>query len=387
MQAAVLTARWDRAIDAVGEPAWQAAASGRSFFLSYPWLRGAERTLTPDPCYLSLWHDGDAVACAPAQHVVDGGGYYYYDLPRILAESDGAAGVLRERRQELYPALLAVANGMAAGLCLRQDLPGPERAAAARAAVEALADRAESVSAPVTGWLYLARDDDPELAASLDAAGFATGTVSAECVLPVRWGSFDDYVQSLSKKRRYVVRREAAAFENAGLRMEVGDASALTPEIAGLQAQLRAKYGHPSDLAAILRSFHQMRERLAPYVRVFTARRGGAAVGFVLVLAYDGVYYTKSAGFDYGSLGADFCYFTVLFYEPVRRAIEDGTRLIHYGIDSYDAKLMRGCRLRPLDAAVRFSGPLARELGEAFGRYSAATAECFGALAAKHGAR
>jgi hypothetical protein len=44
-----LTVRWDNAIDAVGESAWQATAQGRSFFLSYPWLRGAERTLTRIP--------------------------------------------------------------------------------------------------------------------------------------------------------------------------------------------------------------------------------------------------------------------------------------------------------------------------------------------------
>jgi predicted N-acyltransferase len=399
-----LTVRWDNAIDAVGEPAWQATAHDRSFFLSYPWLLGAERTLTPDPCYLSLWRadNDDPVACAPAQHIAPGASYFYYDLPRMLSDADtvaelapfltaeeksrlaATAELLRERSAQLYPALLAVANGMAAGLCLHPDLRDGERAAVAEAAVVALTTRARSMDAPVAGLLYLARGDDPELAASLATAGFVSGTVAAECVMPVHWDSFDEYAESFGKKRRYAIRREAAAFERAGLGMEVGDATALGPEIAELQAQLRVKYGHPGDTASILRSYHRMRERLGPYVRVFIARRGSAAVGFLLVLADGDRYYTKSIGFDYTALGQDFCYFTVLFYEPVRRAIAEGVRLIHYGVDSYDAKITRGCRLRLLDAVVQFTGPLAPCLGEAFALHTRATAERFRQLAEKH---
>jgi predicted N-acyltransferase len=399
-----LTARWDNAIDSVGEAAWQATTQGRSFFLSYPWLRGAERTLTPEPCYLSLWRadGGHPVACIPAQHIAAGASYFYYDLPRMLSDADtvaelvpflaaeeqtrltATAELLRERSAQLYPVLLAVANGMAVGLCLRSDLRDRERGAAAETAVAALTTRARSVDAPVAGFLYLARDDDPELAASLAAARFVSGTVAAECVMPVHWDSFDGYVESFSQKRRYAIRREVAAFERSGLHMEVGDATTLGPEIAELQAQLRVKYGHPGDTASILRSYHQMRESLGPYVRVFVARRGHAAVGFVLAFAYGDTYYAKSIGFDYTALGHDFCYFTVLFYEPVRRAIAEGVRLIHYGVDSYDAKIARGCQLRLLDASVKFTGPLGPLLGEAFALHTKATAERFRQLAKKY---
>jgi len=398
-----LTTRWDTTIEAIGERAWQATARHRSFFLSYPWLRGAERTLTPEPRYLSLRHaDGELVACVPAQHVEPGRSYFYYDLPRMLSDAESVAELapfltpaqfarltavatlLREGAGRSYPALLAVANGMTAGLCVRPDLPGRSRAAVADAAVAALVDRAGTLAAPVTGFLYLATEDEPELTTSLASAGFVRGTVAAECVLPIRFGSFDEYTASFGKKRRYAIKREVAAFERAGLRMEVRDATALGLEIAELQAQLRAKYGHPGDVAGVLRSYDRMREHLGRHIRVFVALRGDRAVGFVLVLVDGEHYYTKSIGFDYTSLGDDFCYFTVLFYEPIRRAIASGIRSIHYGVDSYGAKTARGCRLRLLDAAMRFDGPLRLELDEAFALHTKATAARFRELTEKH---
>lgn len=381
-----LAVRWDRTVDAIGADAWDVAARGRSLFLSYPWLRSAEGSLTPDPRYLSLSEaPGEApIACVPMQLISQGASYFYYDLPRMLTDADTVtaqaehlepreaarlvttARQLRERSADLYPALVACANGMAAGLCLRGDLDARHRQDAADAAVSALHCYADEMACPVAGFLYLAADGDPELGESLRASGFARGVIGAESLMRVRWPSFDAYVASFPRNRRTAIRREVSAFERAGLRMEVAGANALGPEIAALQAQLRTKYGHPADEDAILLSYARMRRDLRPYIRVFIARRGTAAVGFVLVFAIDGAYYTKSIGFDYSALGQDFCYFNTLFYEPVRRAIADGVRLIHYGVDSYATKISRGCELGLLHAALRFTGPLRAPLRDAF---------------------
>jgi hypothetical protein len=58
-------------------------------------------------------------------------------------------------------------------------------------------------------------------------------------------------------------------------------------------------------------------------------------------------------GFDYAALPGAYEYFTVAFYEPIRYAYAHGLRRIHLGRESYQAKVRRGARLRPLWGVLR----------------------------------
>jgi predicted N-acyltransferase len=396
-----LDARWDRTIDGVGADGWQRATRDRSFFLSYPWLRSAEGPLTPDPRYLTIRRPGDEdpLACVPAQRVDEGKCYFYYDLPRMLTDADAVARSalhlpasdacrltelaqqLRERSGQMYPDLIAAASGMASDLCLRPGLDPQERHLVADRAVAALAAHADHLGAAASGFLYLGDGAAPELAGSLSAHGFSTGLVGAECLLPVAWPSFEEYLHSFSRNRRQSIEREIRRFHRAGLSIDVTDAGALGPELAVLQATLRDKYGHSSDLAAIEASYHRMRDELGPCIRVVTARRGARVVGFMLILATEDAFYARSVGFDYDTIQGDFCYFNVVFYEPIRLAIAERVPLIHYGVDSYATKTSRGCRLSSLHAAIRFAGPLSEPLREVFSLTSRANTARFAGLA------
>ena len=74
--------------------------------------------------------------------------------------------------------------------------------------------------------------------------------------------------------------------------------------------------------------------------------------------AHDGVWYCRAAGFDYDRLTRnDFCYFNAGFYAPLRYALAEGAHRIELSMESYQAKLGRGCRLRPLSLALRSDEP------------------------------
>lgn len=88
-------------------------------------------------------------------------------------------------------------------------------------------------------------------------------------------------------------------------------------------------------------------------MRLFIAFKEQRPVAFALFYEYNGVYYLRPIGFDYSRLNDEFCYFNLIFYAPIREAIRAGIKAIHYSMESYDAKLGRGCKLRHLLAYVR----------------------------------
>jgi hypothetical protein len=63
----------------------------------------------------------------------------------------------------------------------------------------------------------------------------------------------------------------------------------------------------------------------------------------------------RVVGFDYDrSQPGD--YFETLFYAPIEEALERGARSIHFGSESYTAKILRGSEVEPLWSAVDGAG-------------------------------
>ena len=50
------------------------------------------------------------------------------------------------------------------------------------------------------------------------------------------------------------------------------------------------------------------------------------------------------------------CYFAVDYHETARWAVGNGIRRIHYGMAAYEAKVTRGCELRPRWGWFAFHG-------------------------------
>jgi hypothetical protein len=71
----------------------------------------------------------------------------------------------------------------------------------------------------------------------------------------------------------------------------------------------------------------------------------GRPVGCCLFYRHRGTVYLRAVGFDYEGLAGAFEYPTLAYYLP---AGLPGVRRLHAGIESPEAKALRGARLRPL---------------------------------------
>jgi predicted N-acyltransferase len=367
--------RTARSIQEIG-PGWEAVSQECSFYLSYPWLRTMEGALSSESYYLIL-HDGDGspLAGVPCHFITDRESYRLYNLPELLLSPETLdtacsllggeearrleqlARSLRHNADDLYPVLTAVTpSGYISSICYRPGVRPEEKGRAAEELVGSVEQMASDRRAVTIAFLYIPAGSDPWLHQAVVSRGYVPVTLTGECLLPVRWTSFEGYLRSCSKSRRQSIVREMRKFREAGFAISQDGAEALTPRLATLQASVQRRHGHRIEVEQILGTYAKINEYLASFTRLFVARRSRDVTAFSLFYQTNQVFYARLVGLDYEQIEGTYAYFNVLFYEPIRAAIAEGSRLIHFGIESFEAKLARGCELRPLMGYVRF-GP------------------------------
>lgn len=359
-------------IDDVGRQAWR-PLEPPSFYLSHDWVRAVEGMLGPEHPYLVAERGGEVVAVVACQLARDADLYAFFNLPSLLLSAervaelrpwlstvDGArlaelAAGLRPQGGQLLPALLAtVPRGYQSGIVYHRDLAAGERDEVARRVLDAFDELAIRSGAGAAAVIYLQEGADPHLEAALDARGYVPTVLGGNCFLDVRWPDLDSYLAQFSSGRRRTLRIDMQRFAAAGGTVTVGGVELLRDELAAMQAATQSKYGHRADPAHTLRWYARIRAELGPYVRVSLARRGADVLGFGMFYEMGGELQARVVGFDYSLRGAERAYFNVAFYEPIRYAIATGLRRIDYGMESYEAKMKRGCDLRPLRGWFRF---------------------------------
>ncbi len=234
------------------------------------------------------------------------------------------------------------------------DVATEVRAALARAA-SALADEDGSVLT----FAYLADAEVvEELAGALGAREHAV--VGADTVLDVEWTDFEGYLAGRSRGRRGTIRRERRQYLGSGLTTGVHESTSVLGErTALLQVHLAGKYGVRASVESVLEDYRDLAATLDDDVLVFTADRDGVAVGVCVCLRDGDTLHIRSVGFDYSSVGGDFVYFNLMFYEPLLWGLDNGVRRFRFGNGAYRAKRLRGCRVEPLHGVVRWPGSLA----------------------------
>jgi predicted N-acyltransferase len=208
------------------------------------------------------------------------------------------------------------------------------------------------------------------LSGALRQAGYESAVLAAQCPMIMQWPSFGEYVASLTKRWRRNVRQELRAFDAAGLKLAVFGAEELTgriDDLAPLYANLQFRYGHDPGLAEARATLEWIVSRFAGATRVVAVLDGDRVLAFHLLFLARGAIYTYITGQTYDERArSTFSYFHATYYEPVRMAMETGAGWIDFGIESYPAKLARGCQVRPLAGFFRPSsgipGPAARYL-------------------------
>ncbi len=173
--------------------------------------------------------------------------------------------------------------------------------------------------------------------------------LQADTWLRVPAGGWEEWLGSLSRGRRHTVRSETKRFAEAGYEIVEGPLREWTGVAAELLAATEAKYGHAHPAGFYERLLVAQVKHMGEEARVaLCVPPGERPVGYVLYYVYGGTLYVRSAGFDYPRLRGAAEYFNLVIYLPLRRAVAAGARLVHTGIESTQAKVLRGAEMRPL---------------------------------------
>jgi uncharacterized protein len=298
------------------------------------WLAFVERDTNADCRYVTVKRGGELMAAIPVYRVRKEENDFYD--PRNLV--DGRWGVKH--------LIVGTRRGYVNTFPINDGLIYDERR---RILATLLGEVEREAAGDGALLLYMPGTTADELASI--RPGVAPLLTSMDACLTLRGSGFDDYLSGLHKQARTNVRREIAAYQAADVITGFARIGECCDEAAPLLQQLQERYGHGGDEKAYRRMLRGQAEILDDMSLVITARRGGRLIGFALFYLWGNTMYLRMAGFDYAMLDDAFEYFNLAFYLPIKWAYEHGFSQLHLGRESYDAKVRRGARLRPLLSA------------------------------------
>ncbi|WP_052809874.1 GNAT family N-acetyltransferase [Streptomonospora alba] len=161
-------------------------------------------------------------------------------------------------------------------------------------------------------------------------------------------GGWEGWLDSLSAKRRSMVRRDLRRFDEAGCTVRHAPLEDVVDVAAELQARTDERYGRRAPAEAIADSFRRQAAAAGGAARAALCCRDGRIIGYCAYLLRGRTLFLRSAGFDYTRLNGVAEYFTTVYYSPIRAAVRAGARHVHAGIAAEDAKALRGADLHPL---------------------------------------
>jgi hypothetical protein len=355
---ATLTVHVLGAVDEITEADWRAVTRGRGFYSSPRWLRLVEDDPWHDVWYLAVRDEARLLgvlpvylATGPRQAAVDA----FYDPAAVFVEPSGAGDPARWR-----PALVAGGRaGYETELLLRPGLPAATRREVLAAIVARLRRLAKVWGVDATAFMYLTPDAARELGPVLGARPLLA-TASASVPL-AGCDTFDDYLGRLGGHRRRRVRHEIQEFARGGLTIREARLSDTVGVLAPLLAEHHGRYGLAEDGAMLAAHLGRHAEHLDDLARVLLCQDGGRTVGALLAYEWEDGWYARAVGLADGLRGA---YFNLVYYEPIRLAVQRGAARYAVGPSTIGAKVKRGAVLEPrwslLDGTDRVAADISR---------------------------
>ena len=333
------------------------------------WYRFTERTDLHEVRYLEMREDGQAIALAPLLITAKPGGLLFYDPPRLA----GTAGALAEPElldpsdqqrwagltatlpdPDQYPSLALATFGNHHGVAHAPDRTPDQRRALMAALPNLLLQAAAELGCRSVALLYVGEPEAADVDDSASRAGYTATLLGAEGVLELPETTWEGYLEGLSKRRRYQTKKELRSYEAAGWSTVVRTGpDAFSEDLVALQVAHRLKYGLPGGEDRVRRDLTAVRDELGESCVVFTAEKNGQIGSFTLYLRTRDALFARTGGTLPDARG---CYFAVDYHETARWALENGIRRIHYGMAAYEAKVTRGCELRPRWGWFAFHG-------------------------------
>ncbi len=320
---------------------WESLARGKSLYATWPWYRMLEGQPGFEPRYLlARASDGGLRAALPAYRTLGGGNERYY--PDYLF-----GGLLKEDLARRDAWLPGFSGGSSAAYLTHLLTDGSDEGSdAAAALVDAFFGLAEDEAS--AAWIFYVTPEDARTLAGLVPEDVVCLYGAADLALSIRWRSFDEYLASASRR----VRRDLATFGKSGGSIVVTTLEEAGTSLAPLLASSLTKLVKATSVDDAERILLQHAALLSPWSRVFVCMSAGRPIGFALFFELENILYARLVGFDYAK-AVNGEYFALLFYAPIRDALERGIERIHFGIGAHEPKLARGAEPRPLWCFLR----------------------------------
>ncbi len=229
-----------------------------------------------------------------------------------------------------------------------------------------LEETADGEGARAVVWPWVDAGAEALIACARDR-GYAVLYAGATARLPVRWGTFEDYVASRSKAVRRTVRADLSAFRDAGFHaVAAEDFRAAAPAMEALyrEAYRRRNERDPRIPAGC---FERLAETPTSGLFAQLTWSGERLVGCSINLAAAGVLEGTFTAFAAGHEGGP-AYLNDLVYHPLRVAIRERMGAIDLGSSALYPKVLRGARLHRRMVLVRGSGRLMHQMLRRLGR-------------------
>jgi len=323
-------------------PSWDEVAAPAGFYSSSGWLRLVHQHGTR---YIAVMDAGAVVGVLSCFLARGGGVLPAYSDPAHLLIGGPPERTLPD--ELLYPVLFCGAvRGYSNRLLIRAGLDAASRARVIGGLVGTVRDLARQDGARLIAFGYLPAAEAAELAGADDRLRgiFA----ESECVAgPL--GSFDGYMAQLRSHRRNQIKRQLRRFADSGLRIDQRRLPEVIEPLAELIAGHERHHGVPCTAQEVVDDFHlRIALGLEDRIRIFCAWQGDRLVGGTLFFVHGATAYSREYAGDFAIPKEVGLYFNCTFYEPMRAAAGQGITEIHYGLAALDAKVWRGCGVRPL---------------------------------------
>jgi predicted N-acyltransferase len=352
-----LAAEWISSLSALERREWDEISQHCGLYLSYPFLLAIEQS-EATPCSYLLLRDAEG-------RLVAGLPTYRWDgsrdpgLDHYEPFGSGARWVLgrRARRQPWLPTLVVGSRaGYATEFAIHPDW-SERRVAVVQLLLARTAERAETTGSASLGVMWMTSTAAREAYPCLRRPEYLL-MPGPNCAIEIEWGSFDQYLASLTHNRRRSAIRERERFQESGLEVELSDLRSCLDQLPKLAARLQAKYGHASTDEEIAAQLEAQARHLNAESRVLLCRRQGRLVAFSLFYRWRDRLYGRLAGFDYTATAGTDAYFNLAFYIPLQLALDEHVKQLKLGMASWKAKAMRGASFDPAWTLACPPGPV-----------------------------
>jgi len=339
-------------------PVWERVAHGRALSLDPRFLRTLQSNATDGANRRYFVYEPESGPTVVAAAV----------LLEPAAARNPVASVLLGR---LFGRLPASQNWLLPMLVLRAetttdapyctDTAHPGREAALRGLLAALEDHAER-----EGW-SLAFDyvpvDDPAMSAACAERGYLRTLARPNAEMRIEWNTWEAYLKSAarhSKRAATNIRTELNHARRDGLAITEWCAAA-TPEsdLHRLMVEHEARL-NGRELLFRPGLLGRLSEALGGDFKVFLGSCGGRLQGVVAFARSGNRGYVTYPGLLHENERSGSAYFNLLYYHPIRLAIELGLDSIAFGNGALAAKIRRGCTVQAGALCFRPRGRILR---------------------------